>query len=353
MSVPSDTEGHPTQRLVEAGEILRTLSPPTFASLHLVIDYEVSTQAEMADIIGCVRPSVSKYLQSLENLPVALVQKQGHDYSVTSAGERVFGLIDSMLHRLGIDLRSIDWGDDEEQDGVAEILTPLYDSRSTLPFLVLESIRDLSGLDDVLGTPQPVKVADVVDDVSLRRQDIGKNVGPKQIRQTLQRFENKKEISFDGSQIRFLQKGQEHALLMHEIVVFLNERTNDVEQIDSKRESESNSSLKHPPSTTGATQTELIDTPDSLANQFRSDDDPTIVAAYCLLESDSDSQPRPVLPLRSLTAKELTKQVSHLIEKYGEDASLEPYWTVQTESGLYPVYPADAQQEAGLSYQNR
>jgi DNA-binding MarR family transcriptional regulator len=347
----SDTDGHQTPRLVEAGEILRTLSPPTLATLHLLIDSDISTQSDMADIIGCARPTVSRYLQSLEDLPMSLARKQGHNYTATEAGDRIFGLIESMLARLGTDLRDVEWSDDEEREEIEDNLSPLYDSRSTWPFLILESIRSRVNF---LNTPEPVSVEDVIIDVRSRQRDIGKSVTAKQIRKTLWRFDEKQAIEFDGSQITLTDpKGQQHVRLLHQLIQILEEeQTVDVDEStgrasSSKNDSSTIANLLDPRQfrggsrTVGASQKANRTVPGPLQEP------PTIVPAYYLIRSN-DAEPdarqtselSPMLPFTSLTVDELSNYANQLKQEYGGNAQLEPYWALRTEDGLSPLGPA-------------
>lgn len=338
MDSENGPEDYPTPRFVEAGETLRTLTPPTLAALHLLIDYDMSTQDDMADMIGCTRPSVSRYLQSLEDLPMPLVRKQGHDYTTTEFGEHVFAIIESMLHRLGIDLREIDWRDGDESEKIEKRLTPLYDSRSTSPFLILESIRSRTNL---LGTSESVSVEDVVVDVRSRQRDIGKSITAKQIRKILRRFDDKGSVEFDGGQITLTSKGEEHVRLLQQLVQILeDERGKDVDRSTAVSSAESGAGIAH-----------LLD-----ARPFRGDSRmvsgtkanrsvsadlrelPAIVPAFHLVSSgDTEAT---MLPFASLTVRELVDYANRLGQEYDDDMLLEPYWALRTGTGLSPLGPA-------------
>lgn len=370
MRESSNTESHQTPRLVEAGEILRTLNPPTLATLHLLIDYDVSTQSDMADIIGCARPTVSRYLQSLEDLPVSLARKRGRHYRPTETGHQIFSVVENMLNRLESDLCEIEWSDDDDQAEIKDKLSPLYDSRSTWPFLILESIRCRVNF---LDTPEPVGIEDIVVDVRARQRDIGKSVTAKQIRKVLWRFDEKQAVKFDGGQVTLDTKGIEHARLLHKLTQILeneqdesmdkptarassseNDRHDDNRGVHSRSRSDSDTpdridDLLDPREFRGGSQTVDVSRKADRTAPMSLQEPPSIVPAYYLISADdaetgegqrSESKLSPLLPFTALTVRELANYVMQLEQDYDDDAVLEPYWALRTKDGLSPLGPA-------------
>jgi biotin operon repressor len=386
MSHPSQTEGDLTQRLVKAGEMLRTLTPPTFISLFLIADDEVDTQTEVGEKIGRTRPTVSKYLRSLKKLPIPLATNPGQHYTVTDDGEKVITFIYDMIDTLGTDLHSVDWSDNEVRENIATFFTPLHNSRSTLPFFILHSIGSRSAVGDRITRHdplQPVQMWDVISDVEARQEKRDKSVSVKQIRQTLWRFDDADTIEFDGEQIRLEEKGREQAFLLEQLVQMLEEqrKTDMAEDVNESTSSSQLSPADELRSSSSDTQTIL---PESSVDLYGSDnlaqqdnprgfldsgrasldnsqnslhESPTILPTYCLSPSvteeislvedeDSseglDSQPQlpPVLPLTTLTLDELAGQIDRLIDEYDGDIEVKPYWTLQTDTGQYPLAPA-------------
>jgi Mn-dependent DtxR family transcriptional regulator len=363
----SGTEGHHTPRLVEAGEILRTLSPPTLATLHLLIDYDVSNQSDMADIIGCARPTVSRYLQSLEDLSMPLARKQGRHYKPTDPGRQVFAVIENLLSQLGRGPHEIEWSDDDDQKEVENNLSPLYDSRSTWPFLILESIRTRV---HYLDTPDPVSVEDIVIDVRARQRDIGKNVTAKQIRKTLWRFDEKEVVKFDGGKVTLDTKGKAHIRLLHKLTQILERQTEDEStaraassesdshddeqdlhsrQLSDPHNSERIANLLDPREFRGGRRTVNASRGTDQTSTTPIQERCTIVPAYYLVpaneaetgdEQNVESELPPMLPFTSLTVTELANYASQLEQEYDDDTLLKPYWALRTEAGLSPLGPA-------------
>lgn len=349
MMAGSDTE-YSSHRIAEAGVILRTLTPPTLATLDSLINHDTYIQSEIADIIGCRRPTVSRYLQSLEfeDIPISLTRKQGKHYKATELGERIFGLIDSMLDRLGPDLREIKWSDDDEQERIENKLSPLCDSRSIGPFLILEAMRSRVNLFD---TSTSVNIKDIVIDVRASQQEMSESMTPKQIREAVWRFDNKTAVEFDGSQITLSKKGHEHARLLHQLAQILeDERDEDMDKSTAASSSERGfGGITHqldPRPFRGGSQT--IDTSrrtDRMASEALQEP-PTIVPAYYLVSSDDaetgerQGSESPMLPFTSLTVSELANHANQLEQNYDDETLLEPCWALRTEDGLTPLGPA-------------
>lgn len=361
----SDPDSHPTPRLIEGGETLQTLTPPTLATLQILIDYDISTQSEMADVIGCSRPSVSRYLQSLEDSPIPLARKQGQHYTATEFGEQVFGLIESMLDRLGTNLGEIEWSDDN-QDDVENNLSPLHDSRSTWPFLILDTIREQGDLNGSLGTSPTISAENIVVDVRARQQDLGKTVAAKQIRKILWRFDETGAVEFDGGEVTLTTKGQEHARLLHQLIQALEEfedtrakarsaqgnRYGDTQRVTSNERSDSPgpdkiATLFDPRAFRGGSQSVSVAQRNDRIDSTSTQTAPTIVPAYYLCSSeeteisvDQTTRSSPMLPFTSLTVEELTHFADQLDQAHDGDAQLEPYWALRTDDGLFPLGPA-------------
>jgi Mn-dependent DtxR family transcriptional regulator len=371
MPSASDQEEKPTHMLVEAGKILRALKPSTLGTLIVIYSDDTQTQEKIANAIGCARSTVSKYLQSLEDLTLA--KKKAQRYTVTDAGEKVIGLMNSMAGEDDIDLFSVNWSNADAKETVATLLTPLYDSRSIASFFILDSLYTRSGTIGRLSQPQTIQIEDVVQDVDVRQTERGESATTESVRQKLRRFNDAGVIEFDGRRITLTEKGIEHGQTLHQLVDFLmnqkdtghrvTESTESVSAPRSSAEASDSPEKSNTADTDPSTVTHILDETTSqtdsrrsLASQSSVDssqlpiDSPTIIPAYYLRRHTEDrnteenvqlqSQQSPVLPLTSLTVKELADHIDRIIEEYPEDATLEPYWTIQSESGYTPVYPA-------------
>lgn len=349
----NEAGGHSTSQLTDAGMILRTLTPPTVATLDLLINYDVYLQSEIANIIGRKRPTVSRYLQSLEfdDHPFSITRKQGKHYKPTECGEQIFGLIDGMLDRLGSGLQEIVWDGDTQPEIIEDELSPLYDSRSIWPFLILESIRSRVNFFDSL---EPVDLEDVILDVRVRQQEMNESVTPTQIRETVDRFDDKGVVEFDGSRIFLEGKGQEHVRLLHQLVQILEneveyDQDGGVHQSTLTSSSNSESSrIAHqldPRPFRGGSRTVSASRRADQTTSVGVQDPLTIVPAYYLIpsdetETDEGGADSPVFPFTSLTVRELADYASQLDQKYDDDALLKPYWALRTGAGLSPLGPA-------------
>lgn len=365
MSQSSNSGRQPTSLLVEAGAILRTtLTPNTLATLLAVLKDDTQTQAEIADTIGCGRSTVSSSLRSLADLPLALVRKQAQRYTVTDAGVKVIGLVDGMFGGFDQDLHAIDWQTTADREDVIDIVTPLYDSRTTEPFFILYSLSVRSANSNDHGSSHSIQSEDVVEDVIKRQTERGESTSSTQIRHTLRRFDDCGVITFDGRQITLIEKGQKHTRLLQELIRQLEEQRNTTEE-ESKM---SESSQKEYPSaslTTSIPSTERSDASvesseivpqhrrqgffgraqSSIDHSIISRNTPSLIPVYCLCttndaDPDPQSQPLPVLPLTTMSITELIDHANQLAHTYDADAQLEPYWAVWTDSGLQPLGPA-------------
>jgi hypothetical protein len=370
MPQPSHTD-RPTHVIVIASKILRTLHPSPLGTLIAVYNGDGLTQKEISDIVGRSQPAVSTYFQSFESLPAPLTVKQGQRNTVTNTGEKIIALVRGMSTELNFDFASIDWSDETDRTAVSSLLSPLHDSRSTEPFFLLDSLYDRSDLDSSLGIPQPVWIDDVIHDVEVRHHESGGSTTLKQIRQTVKRFTDAGALTFEEDQLTLEEKGQEQAKLLTKLVQFLIKQDDiDIDQTDTTDRQDSTESNAESLGGVDAVRSDVADSLrqspalDGIANQQhghgfsgarRSSDvdrlsvqeQPTVVLTYCLQSPDesgtdkkSPSHPLPVLLLTSLTASELASRAEQVVQGYGEDTRLVPYWALQTETDLYPLGPA-------------
>lgn len=361
-----------TRVLVEASEIFQALYPTALASLLFVMEDERYKQADIADRIGCADSTISKARQSLKNLPLPLLEKRGHQYSITDEGKKVIGIIDEIADRRDVELYSTNWRDEAEKAEVAELLTPLSDSRSTVPIFILDSLAERGGNGELLGTSFSVSIEKIVRDVDMRQKERGESVTTEQVRQTLRRFDDADAISLNGSDCRLIEKGQEHAWFLDELVQLLKERRK-TEFDESTSKAATSPETQH---TSVSAHTDSVSTgdktnePATIANQIMTrgfwggrssihtsetpnagaPETPSIIPAYCLLPrndesrdgvQESPSQFQAVLPMAQVTITELIEQAEHLACEYGDETQLASYWTLRTESGLYPLGPAE------------
>lgn len=355
---PEHLQRRSPSTLVSAGEILQTLKPAAFAAVLCVGDDEYRNQGEIATAIDSNQSTVSAYLTALSDLPMPLVEKQGHPYVVTEAGQTVVDLIIDMASSLGIDLHSITWADSEQKEAVEELFAPLYDSRSALPFLILWVLGIRSGtVDPRQGTP-PVAFETLIKDVERVQQERGQSVSTPQVRRTLtDRFVPTGVVEIDDDDSTLTKKGEEQARLVDRLA----------EHVDKYTESIASETTKAPNGARGNTELSPGDeTGTMLAQQaipqpFQASvtqpatgipdntrqNVPGLIPAFCLAPSeetatedaDSPVSPIPVLQLTSMTAEDLVEAATQIISEYDSDVRLELYWTLQTEDGLLPVSP--------------
>jgi predicted transcriptional regulator len=348
MSRDSELERRPAHLIVEAGEILRKVTPSRLATLLFVMDDEIETQTEMAEILGLSSSTITTDLQTLANLPLSLVQKRETQYSITDDGKQVIGYFDRAIGRIGknLDLNNIDWKTDTEEIGTR--LDPLHNSRSSMPFFVLESVSERTDLADT----QKVSITDVVADVDHWQKERGKSVTRKRVRWMLGRFEEAGTIEIDD-QITLIDKGQEHAKLLKQLIELLEDDQDDQTDANVDTSSESSPSTQQD-ATTGTAPTEQLTEIDNIGRdelqperqRFSTGGQSIadsakflpIVPAYQLSqhsesESRSQSGELPVVPLPSTTTvAELVDQLIQIGREYGDDAELTLNWTLRTDA---------------------
>lgn len=327
--------------LVEAGEILQKLSPSRFATLLLVSDDDIETQAEMADMLGISPSTVSTHLQSLEDLPLSLTKRE-RQYKLTPAGDTVIELLDSMLGHFGKDLSTVDWRDRDEREHIGELLSPLHNSRSAVPFFILYSIGQHSAVGgrlDRFVSPESVQVKDVVADAKQWQEERGKSGTRKQVRSVLKRFGDYNTIEFDDETITLKDKGKEHVRLLERLIDLLEEdetveSSGDTSSIPSPSTQQTSGTQSEIPTelTTGRIGLQLglqrfIDEQEDAGNSEL----PTIVPAYCISSSDGADEearsPSTVLPLTPTTnVEDLADQIHRIGREYG-NVQLELFWT--------------------------
>lgn len=358
MPQPSDAD-RPTPVLVEAGDIMRTLSLPRLTTLYYIDSHETYTQQEIADVIGCSRSSVSQYLQSMTSLPVTLVEKRGQHHRVTEAGEVVLSHVRGTLERLSVDLETISWTDEWNTEEITACLSPFDNARSTAPFLLLYSIAIRGALGDRidrLTTSQSVAREDIVQDVKARQQERGESITRKRIQHLLRRFNEANTVEYDDHEIVLTEKGHEQANLFEQLIQIVENHTETDAQENTRVGSTSSQSSDALPGDRSEIHSSHItniaqqDDPRGFLDDERSTsqatapDVPDIVPVYCLrsaqadsAESDTQSEPLPLFPLTSLTLSELATHVGQLMSEYDGDVEVEPYWALRTETGLYPL----------------
>jgi Mn-dependent DtxR family transcriptional regulator len=349
MPSSSDMANRSTAVLVKAGEILRKLAPSTLAALFFVLEDNTRTQAEMADMIGVSRSSMSKYLRTLSDLPLTLITKQrGRRYTVTDEGKKVISLIEEMVDTPNLELRSVDWENESDREQVATRLAPLHGSRSDRTFFVLDALRLRSGSVNPYTSPSRVWIEDIVHDVDAR----GENATTERVRQTLRRYDEAGAIEFDGEYVKLTDEGQEQAQLLDQLANRIEQQGDQdtadrqlaTDPVDDRSETDNISGQMRRRGFHGGGQRAAEAGPSASSLHEL----PSIVPAYCLTStthetingSQTQSDPLPVLPLEAMTIGELTDAVTRLNHEYDEDAHIEPYWTLQTETGLFPLGPA-------------
>lgn len=195
--------------IANSGKIIQSLNASTIGVLLFSIDDTITYQNEMAERLGCTPAPVTTSLQSLEELPIPLVEKQRR-YQVTEAGETVIGLLDEHILQLGMDLCDIDWGSDEEKDKLNELLKPLQNSLSLRPFVILDVLYRDSG---------EMMVDRLIADVQAC-DDESTAVSRRQIKSTLERFDNAESIKLDGDTVSLTEHGEKQGRMLVDFIKF-------------------------------------------------------------------------------------------------------------------------------------
>ena len=198
--------------LPTAAEVIRSITPPVLATLVVIRGADRKTQEEIASEVGCARSTVSKYFRTLENLPLSVIDKQGHSVVVTEHGERLIEVYQSILSEFDIDLDSVDWAADEISV-VEDALSPLYRFRSETPFLVLAGLVDLS---------TEVQHDIWIDDLIIRMENIDRetinSVSKQHFEQILDNLEQHGTIRRDGEEIELTKKGRHQGDLLRKVI---------------------------------------------------------------------------------------------------------------------------------------
>lgn len=344
MSQDSERERRSANIIVEAGKILQRLKPPRLAVLLFITNDEIETQTEMADILDVSSSTITTHLQKLENLPVSLTEKR-RTYKITPAGDTVLGYYAQMLNRLGKNLRTVNWDNETDRDQIGELLAPLHNSRTIVPFLVLASIARHSTVEGRIGIfaqPQPVNVKDIIADVKEWQEERGETATRKQVRWLLGRFEEAGTISFDDgkNEVRLEDDGKEHAKLLEQVIELIEDHRKESES-GRRRPTEASSSLTQQDSASTRPQTidQRTDAGRNVGPQLglqgfyeggqeiESAENPTIVPAYGVASSNSEESP-PVLALTpTVTAEDLAAQTERIRREHGDDTELKLFWT--------------------------
>jgi len=198
--------------LPTAAEVIRSITPPVLATLVVIRGPDRKTQEEIASEVGCARSTVSKYFRTLENLPLSVIDKQGHSVVVTEHGDSLIEVYQSILSEFEIKLESVDWAADEISV-VEDALSPLYKFRSETPFLVLAGLIDLS-----TETQHEIWI----DDLIIRMENIDRekinSVSNQHFEQILDNFEQHGTIRRDGEEIELTEKGRHQGALLRKVI---------------------------------------------------------------------------------------------------------------------------------------
>lgn len=214
-----------TQLISKAGAILRKLTPPRIATLLLVRE-GIETQREMADRLNRAPPTISNYIESLEDLPVSLVETAGSNHSgesnhwTTSEGNQIVSAICRFASNyLEVDLQKESWSGDstaERLDELDSCLNPLHTFRTDSPFFILYAmgITGSSGW-MVDFNREPISIRNIVTDV---KRWVDDSITRKQIRSRLNTFKEAGSVEIDGQEARLSEKGLEQCRLLDQVM---------------------------------------------------------------------------------------------------------------------------------------
>jgi hypothetical protein len=232
MSQTSSRSRHrdwPTPVLVATSEVLRTITPTTFALLVLADSSAVTTQTEIADAINRDQSTVSDGFQSLTietaDADIPLVEKSGYHYEITGMGEQVREFATDTLRQLGINPDMIDWRSESDKDKIGSHLSPLYGSKSVEPFFLLDSLATRSEIEGNRDDSQSVDSKSVTEDVKKRLQKIGETTSKRQLWQLLNRLVEEGAITSADGRLALTKKGRRHADLINQVAEAVNKRS--------------------------------------------------------------------------------------------------------------------------------
>ncbi len=220
------------------GGILKSLNPTSVAILLFTLDETVDTQTEMAERLDYTTAPVSISFKMLSELPLPLVENN-REYQITAIGEATVNLIDKYLLELDIDLCDVDWSDESDKEEIDTALRPLHNSRSMIPFHVLNAFRKGIGPSD-----SNISIDDVLSYVQSVRSETGEGITRRQIKHALTRFEDENSIIIDGDTVSITKKGAEQTSLMDMMLDFLYSSEDHLSTPDT--EIQSNGSLEIP-----------------------------------------------------------------------------------------------------------
>lgn len=317
-------------RLVTAGETMQKLTPMRLAILSYLANNEIETQKEMADALGVSPTTITTHLQLLSDLPRPLTIRK-RKYDITYDGNEVVQLYTSMFEHFDGSFGVGELSDEEGRKKVEEYLSPLHETRSIAPFLVLYSIGEkISGGErgeNFVAGPS-VQLKRILDDVKDWQEERGKTASRKQVWRILQRFEEFDVIDSTGDRISLLDKGEEHTWLLEGVLDLLKE--------DSVDDSDTSSVVSQQVTGNRLTRNDtggIDDSPARTQEGYRKEANrnrrkresqkgeisdsalPAIVPAYRVVTDESRSST--VFPLTSTSVEEMADTIEHIREQYG------------------------------------
>ena len=327
--------------LVTAGEIMQKLTPIRLATLSYLSNNDIETQNEMADILGISSTSITTHLQLLADLPRPLTIRKRR-YETTPDGDAMITLYSSMLRRFDDDFDVDDLSDENGREKVGEYLSPIHETRSIAPFLVLYSVGQHSTDDetpDNFASDATTQLKRVLDDVKVWEEERGKTASRKQLRRILKRFDKFDVVDLAGDWITLLEKGEEHMRLLEGVLELVEaEPTSTPTQqatADRLTRTDTGGVSEPPMSSQKEHRKEANRNRRKREQQIESVNDsalPAIVPAYRVVADDEVDDPRsqssaPVLPLTSTTrVEDIADEIERIGQEYG-NARLELVWT--------------------------
>lgn len=331
----SEARGRQTILIVEAGEIIQSLTPMRLATLSLIEDDAIETQLEIAEELNCTPSAISQHLTALSNIPIPIVSRDGNA-TVTTEGNKILGIVSETLKVFGTEFDNIVWRNEDKMAEISSCLDPFHSTRGPLLSLVLYSIGVRSSVGekiDLLNTQEPIRVSPIVTDVRDRQQERGEGVTRDKVRWRLTKLEEASSITVDSKAVELTDKGHAQARLLERIIQRLEKMYHD----ESSTEDSKSATSDHITSQQTHVSSPLTDLDEGAVVSFdAASTDPTIMPAYC---HGPDSAP--VLPLTdTITVGELIEAATRLGQQYDNDKKLELNWTLwtQTEELNVPNY---------------
>lgn len=214
-----DSAGIDTKTIIEAGEIIQTITPARLGTLYFYVNGDYDKQIDIAERMGCSPSTVTIHMQALSNLSIPVVQEDPK-WILTSEGDEIVGAVCRTLKYFDDRFEDIQWDDSEERSAMKRFFEPLQKSRTSMIFFVLVSIglRNSASNQIDLMEISPTSTNDIYDDVEKHQKGRGKSLEQYQLRSRLESLEEADSVGFENENVILREKGQHQIELLNYII---------------------------------------------------------------------------------------------------------------------------------------